>query len=67
MAKGSKKLTASQVVEIRVRRAAGERLMDLAKFFGVSHSQISKVAAHISFREITEGPITPIKSLRVQQ
>ncbi|WFC66447.1 hypothetical protein EUC41_09045 [Achromobacter denitrificans] len=37
------KLTTAQVNEIRARRAAGEKLKDLARSFGVSESNISVV------------------------
>ncbi|AMG90823.1 HNH endonuclease [Bordetella bronchiseptica] len=38
------KLTIAQVNEIRARRAAGEKLKDLARSFGVSESNVSVVA-----------------------
>lgn len=37
------KLTTAQVNEIRARRAAGEKLKDLARSFGVSESNVSVV------------------------
>jgi hypothetical protein len=41
---GRAKLTVAQVVEIRHRRASGERAMDLAAEFGVSRPLISYIA-----------------------
>lgn len=38
------KLTTAQVNEIRARRAAGEKLKDIARSFGVSESNVSVVA-----------------------
>jgi hypothetical protein len=43
------KLTHLQVVEIRRRRAAGEKQVDLAREFGVCHSSVSQVVTGKSF------------------
>lgn len=40
------KLTVAQVREIRARRAAGEKLIDLAREFGVGDARLSVIVNH---------------------
>jgi len=49
---GHAKLTAEQVVDIRRRRAAGERRKDLAAEFGVSGAAITRVANGEGWRHV---------------
>lgn len=52
----SGKLTDAQVIEIRERRAAGARQMDLAKQYGVSDGQISMIVRGKRWSDVG-GPI----------
>ncbi|MBB76540.1 MAG: hypothetical protein CMJ75_18705 [Planctomycetaceae bacterium] len=62
---GRRKLTVAQAEEIRVRRADGEKVKDLAEEFGVSIYVIYDVTYGRRYREIN-GPTTdPTKAPRV--
>lgn len=49
---GNARLTASDVVEIRRRRAAGERLVDIGESFGISFATVWGVAARRSWKHV---------------
>lgn len=49
---GRAKLTEAQVVEIRRRRDAGEKIVPLGQEFGVPHTQISAIAHRKSWRHV---------------
>lgn len=54
---GSAKLSESDVIAIRERRAAGESVLDLGEIFGVSHAHITGITRG-RFWTRTPGPIT---------
>ena len=49
---GMAKITAAQVVEIRELRAAGLSFKKLADRFGLSHTQIQRVAKGIQWKDV---------------
>lgn len=54
---GQAVLTARQVEAIRRRWARGERVNALARLFGVSHGQVSKIVHGRKWAHLT-GPVT---------
>lgn len=57
------KLTADQVIEMRERRASGERCDALAAAFGVSQTQVSAICCGHKWKS-AGGPLTQTKGLK---
>lgn len=49
---GRAKLTEAEVLELRARRAAGERLIVLAEEFGIGDSQVARIALGRSWKHL---------------
>jgi hypothetical protein len=62
-----KKLTPQQVLEIRTRRAAGERVCDLAQAFSVTPGAITRVCSGENHREVSGEKIHEPRPRRVKR